>query len=81
MAFIDDNTSTTKNKLNISINEKDDIDDLNDEEVEQEFTAFLQEMQKNSEANDFLNQMNLLMESGMNNSMNDNMFLGDTSKE
>ena len=61
MAFIDDNTSTTKNKLNISINEKDDIDDLNDEEVEQEFTAFLQEMQKNSEANDFLNQMNLLV--------------------
>ena len=41
MAFIDDNISGSKNKLNISINEKDDIDDLDDEQVEKEFTEFL----------------------------------------
>jgi len=31
MAFIDDNICGSRNKLNISINEKDDLEELDDE--------------------------------------------------
>ena len=31
MAFIDENVNEKKNRLNISVNEKDDLDELDDE--------------------------------------------------
>lgn len=81
MAFIEENVEGSKNKLNLSINEKEDLEDLDDEQVEQEFTAFLKDINKDEQAKEFLDQMNLLMESGFNENktFNDD-FLFDTTQ-
>ena len=65
MDFINDCLNISKNKLNISMTEKDKLDDLDDEKVEKEFHNFLNEIQKDHEASEFMNQMNKLLESGI----------------
>lgn len=61
--FINENLDEPVNKLNISKHEKNDLEELDDEKIEQEFNAFLQDMQKqNGFENDFFNQMNKMFE-------------------
>ncbi len=50
MEFMNECLAKSKNKLNISMNEKDELDDLDDEKIEQEFNDFLKSFSQNQQA-------------------------------
>lgn len=63
--FLDECLQGTNEKLNLTADEKEDLDDLDDEAIQKEYADFMKNIASNDNANDFLSQLNKLMESGV----------------
>lgn len=57
-------------KLNLTADEKDDLEDLDDEQIQKEYEEFMKNISGGTNANDFLSQLNKMMEGGFNGDAN-----------
>lgn len=55
----------SRNKLNISVDEKEELDNLDDEAIEKEFNEFMKNISKDNTADQFLNEISKIMEKGV----------------
>lgn len=51
--LIDQSLNQSKQKLNISFQEKEDLEDIDDDEIEKQFTEFIQEINRPEEQSIF----------------------------
>lgn len=56
-----DSALQTTHKLNLSMDEKEDLGDINEEDVAKEFENFMKEMNQGAGANDFMAQLNQML--------------------
>ena len=77
MGFLDDCLQETNQKLNLTADEKDDLEDIDDEEIEKEYEEFMRNMSQNAQVNDFMGQLSQLMESSINIDGNSQEGLGN----
>lgn len=68
--FLNDCLQGANEKLNLTHDEKEDLEDLDDEQIQKEYENFMRNIANSTKANDFLGQLNKLMEAGLNSNMN-----------
>ena len=68
--FLDECLTGANEKLNLTADEKDDLEDLDDEQIQKEYEAFMKNLGSNANATDFLGQLNQLMEGGLTGDKN-----------
>lgn len=63
--LINECVAKSNNKLNISVDEKEELNNLDDEAIEKEFNDFMKNINKNNSADEFLNEISKIMEKGV----------------